>query len=98
MKRIIEFYKLISRRADYLLHHVAAEDIYLLILAITIHFLPWYWAMATADAAAVLALVLKEVYDYFHPDTQSVELMDIQSGLVALVYVNIITVGIFAFR
>jgi hypothetical protein len=47
--------------------------------------------------AAVAALILKEVYDFFHQDTQSVELMDVVSGLVSIAYVDIIIVGIFAF-
>ena len=96
MKRIIAFFKLIGRRANYLLHHVAAEDIALLVFAIICHFLQWGWALLVADMAAVAALILKEVYDYFHPDTQSVERMDIYSGLLAIAYVDIIIVAIFA--
>lgn len=97
MKKIVAFFKLMARRADYLLHHLAEEDIALLVFAVLVHFLPWAGALGVADAAAVAALILKETYDYFHQDTQSVELNDILSGLVALVYVNAIVVGIFAF-
>ena len=97
MKKIIAFFKLMARRADYLLHHIAAEDILLLVFAVLVHFLPWGCALGLADAAAAVALILKEVYDYFHPDTQSVEIMDIQSGLAAIIYADLIIVGIFAF-
>lgn len=97
MKEIIAFFKLMARRADYLLHHLAAEDIVLLVFAILVHFLPWVGALGVADLAAIAVLILKEVYDYYHPDTHSVEFNDILSGLSALVYVNAIVVGIFAF-
>ena len=97
MKEIIAFFKLMARRADYLLHHLAAEDIALLVFAVLVHFLPWGGALGVADAAAVAALILKEVWDYHHPDTQSVELNDILSGLWAIAYVDLIIVGIFAF-
>ena len=96
MKEIIAFFKLMARRADYLLHHLAAEDIALLVFAVLIHFLPWGCALGLADVAAALALIGKEVYDYHHPDTQSVELNDILSGLVAILYVDAIIVAIFA--
>lgn len=97
MKKFIAFLQKICRRADYLLHHVAAEDIALLAFAILVHCLPWGWAMLAADGAAVFALLLKEVYDYFHPDSQSVELMDIESGLLAIAYVDVIIAAIFLF-
>ena len=95
--KTIAFVKLICRRADPLLHHLAAEDIALLAFAILVHCLPWGWAMLTADVAAACALVLKEVYDHFHPDTQTAELVDIQSGVLAIIYVDLIIVAIFAF-
>ena len=98
MKEIIAFFKLMARRADYLLHHLAAEDIALLVFAVLVHFLPWAGALGVADAVtvAVAVLILKEAYDYFHPDEHSVELNDILSGLAALAYVNVIIVAIFA--
>lgn len=96
MKEIIAFFKLMARRADYLLHHLAAEDIALLVFAVLVHFLPWAGALGVADAVTVAVLILKEAYDYFHPDEHSVELNDILSGLAALTYVNVIIVAIFA--
>lgn len=96
MKEIIAFFKLMARRADYLLHHLAAEDIALLVFAVLVHFLPWAGALGVADAVTVAVLILKEAYDYFHPDEHSVELNDILSGLAALAYVNVIIVAIFA--
>lgn len=97
MKKFYELLKLISRRADLLLHHVAGEDIALLAFALLVHFLPWGWALAAADLAAIAALILKEVYDYFHPDTHSVELVDIQSGVLGIIWINLMIVAIFAF-
>lgn len=82
-------------RADYLLHHIVAEDISLLALAVLHHFLPWGWALLSANLAAALALVLKGVYDYFHPDTHSVEMMDLQSGLLSLAFLDIVAVILF---
>ena len=96
MKEIIAFFKLMARRADYLLHHLAAEDIALLVFAVLVHFLPWAGALGVADAVTVAVLILKEAYDYLHPDEHSVELNDILSGLAALAYVNVIIVAIFA--
>lgn len=96
MKEIIAFFKHMARRADYLLHHLAAEDIALLVFAVLVHFLPWAGALGVADAVTVAVLILKEAYDYFHPDEHSVELNDILSGLAALAYVNVIIVAIFA--
>ncbi len=97
MKGFIAFLKLMAKRADYLLHHLAAEDIVLIVFAILVHFLPWVGAMGLADLAAIAALILKEVYDYFHPDTQAVELNDIFSGLLAIAKVNVILAAVFIF-
>ena len=93
MKQII---KLIARRSDYLLHHIAGEDIAAIVLAILIHFLPWYWAMVVADVVAIFFLVGKEIYDSKHPDTQTAELMDIISGLFGVAFIDIVAVIMFA--
>lgn len=92
MKQII---KLIARRADYL-HHITGEDIAAIVLAILIHFLPWYWAMVVADVVAIFFLVGKEIYDSKHPDTQTAELMDIISGLFGVAFIDIVAVIMFA--
>lgn len=88
MKKIIAFAKLVASRADYLLHHLAGQDIALLFFAILVHFLRWGWALLAADAIAILFLIGKEVWDYFHPKTQSVEKNDIFSGLAGIAIVN----------
>lgn len=97
MKKFIAFLKKIAGRADYLLHHLAAAYIVLLVFAVLVHCIHWGWAMLAGDGAAIVALVLKEVYDYFHPESNSVERADIQSGLLAVIYVDIIIAVIFLF-
>lgn len=94
---MIKIIKLIARRADYLLHHIAGEDIAALFFAIVVHFLAWYWAMAIADAVAICFLVGKEIYDSKHPDTQTAELMDIISGLFGIAFIDTIICIIFLF-
>lgn len=95
MKKIINYIKLIARRADCLLHHIAGEDIAALFLVILVHFLAWWWALLIADAVAIAALVGKELYDAAHPETQTAELIDITSGLLGVLYVNILAVILF---
>lgn len=82
-------------RADYLLHYIAVEIIALPVLATLCYFLPWGWALLAANLVAAAALVMKGVYDYFHPETHSVELMDLQSGLLSLLYLDIMAVILF---
>lgn len=95
MKKLIQHFKLIARRADCLLHHIAGEDIAALALVILVHFLAWFWAMAIADAVAIAFLVGKEIYDSRHPDTQTAELIDIVSGLWGVLFVNILALILF---
>ena len=95
MKKIIDYIKLIARRAACLLHHIAGEDIAALILVILVHFLAWWWALLIADAVAIAALVGKDLYDAALPETQTAELIDITSGLLGVLYVNILAVILF---
>lgn len=95
MKKLINHFKLIAKRADCLLHHIAGEDIAALSLAILVHFLAWWWAMLIADAVAIAFLVGKEIYDSLHPDTQTAELIDIESGLWGVLFVDVCAVILF---
>lgn len=97
MKTFIAFLKQMASRADYLLHHIVAGYILLLVFAILAHIIPWGWAMLAADAVAFLALLLKEGYDYFHQDKHSVEKEDILSGALAVAVIDILIVMTFAF-
>ena len=59
MKKLINHFKLIAKRADCLLHHIAGEDIAAISLAILVHFLAWWWALLIADAGADAAVQIR---------------------------------------
>ena len=81
---------IVSIPKDKLLHDYAAALICLFSFAIAYRFLSLLWAcFAIADGVAVLALCLKELYDFRHPEGHSVEAADILYGLFGLLKVNI---------
>ena len=78
-----------SRPADKLLHDYAGALITLYAFVLSFLFLSFWPSAIVANVLAVLALVGKEAYDYFHSDTQSVEMADIAYGLFGIMKVDV---------
>ena len=71
-------------KTDKLLHCTIAA----LIVAISYILLQAFhhpnWGFWIGNGLAILALLVKEAYDYCHPDTHSVEFYDILAGLIGI--------------
>ena len=57
--------------------------------AVLFRFSPVWLCFAVADAVALAALILKEVYDSKHKESHSVETLDILYGVFGIAKVNI---------
>lgn len=86
LKAIWKF--IISIPADKWMHFVAGAFIALFVFAPFTHCLSKYVALAIGNAASVVALVLKEVYDSKH-EGHTVEMLDVVAGLCGMVLVDI---------
>lgn len=79
---------IVSIPADKLLHDYAAALITLFAFVL-LHLVFKFWCcFILADAAAVLALIGKELYDYLKPEGHSVEAADVAYGLFGILKVD----------
>ena len=90
---------IVSIPKDKLLHDYAGELIALYTFAVVFLVGSYWCAFIVANAVAVLALLGKGLYDYLHPESQSVELADFAYGVfgilktdVALLLIGLATV------
>lgn len=81
---------IVSIPQDKLLHDYCAALICLFAFAILFRCtVPFWWAVLIASCVALLALVGKEIYDYFHKEGHSVELADILWGLFGIAKIDL---------
>lgn len=77
-------------KADKLLHCFVAA---LIVAIVYILSLAWgspgtgFWM---GNLLALIALIGKEVYDYYHPDTHVAELYDILAGLIGMAGIDLV--------
>ena len=80
---------------DKLLHDYAGALICLFTFAVLFRFLPIWLCFVIADIVAAIALGLKELYDFKHPEGHSVEPMDFYYGLFGIMKVNLALLTMF---
>jgi hypothetical protein len=75
---------IVSIPKDKLLHDYAANLITVYTFAVLIIFCNYWPAFALANAAGIVALLAKELYDYLRPEGHSVEIADIGYGVFGI--------------
>lgn len=86
---------IVSIPKDKLLHDYAGDLIATYSFVICLLFLAFWPAAIIANVLAVLALLGKGVYDYFHPATQSVEIADFLYGVFGVIKFDIALVILY---
>lgn len=97
MEKFTAFLKKMAGRADYLLHHIVAAYILMLAFSVLVHILHWGWALLFSSCMAICALIVKEVYDYFHSRCHNAEREDMHAGILAVLIIDILLIITFGF-
>lgn len=86
---------IVSIPKDKLLHDYAGALICLYAFAVAFRFLAFWPAFIIGNAAALFALMAKEIYDAYHPETETAELKDFLFGVFGAVKVDIALLVMF---
>jgi len=87
MRKIWNF--IISIPKDKLLHGIAGLFANAFAFAVAFRFLGLWLSLAVAIAVAFFILLLKEVYDLLNPVGHSFEMLDIASGIIGALLIDI---------
>ena len=81
--------KQLFNQSDKLKHFIALSAIMEILVTALLFVFPLWANLLISTGVSIVISLLKEYYDYKHPDTHSIEIADVYAGLIGIGCVNL---------